>query len=67
MDKEAGYGLGSPLIVARSLRALMGGLWLELLTEPDQTNMEEARSAFIMILKRIFHKHYPLQGAGSAP
>ncbi len=58
MDREAGYGLGAPLIMARALRALTGGLWLELLTEPDKTNMEEARVAFKAILVRLFPKHY---------
>ncbi len=58
LDQEGSYGHGAPLIMARALRALINGLWLELLTEPGRTNMEEARLAFKTVLTSLFPKHY---------
>lgn len=58
LDQEGGYGHGEALIMARALRALVNGLWLELLTEPDKTNMDEARTAFKAVLTGLFPKHY---------
>ncbi len=64
--EEGGYAYESPLNTARALRALMNGLWLELLTEPDKTNMEEARSAYLSVLTSLFPKHFPLETHKSA-
>jgi len=58
LDLDGGYGLGPPLLVARSLRATTGGLWLELLTEPQAVSLEEARAACRLILQRFFPKHF---------
>ena len=59
LDEEGGYGLGSSLLVARALRSMTGGLWLELLTEPDHVSLEEARKACRLVLSRLFPKHVP--------
>ncbi len=58
LDKEGGYKHGNPIQLARSLRAFVGGLWLELLTEPDKTNMKEARTCFKQVMAGLFPKHY---------
>ncbi len=60
LDEEGGYGYGDPMIMARSLRSLIGGLWLEVLTEADRTNMEEARACCLLVLRGLYPKHYPL-------
>lgn len=58
LDREGGYGVGPGLLAARALRSVTGGLWLELLTEPEALGPEEARTACRLVLQRFFPKHF---------
>ncbi len=57
LDADGDYGIGSSLLIARALRSMTGGLWLELLTEPDHVSVEEAQTACRLILSRLFPQH----------
>ncbi|GAB5470513.1 MAG: TetR family transcriptional regulator C-terminal domain-containing protein [Rhodospirillales bacterium] len=59
----SGQGLGQSLATARILRAVTGGLWLELLTEPDHFTLEEASEACRLTLLRFFPDHAESFGA----
>ncbi|MEO1193234.1 MAG: TetR family transcriptional regulator [Pseudomonadota bacterium] len=61
LNAEGDYGLGPGMEIARSLRALTGGLWLELLTEPDHFDLDEAIRICRSTLNRFFPDHIPAE------
>ncbi len=57
--EEGGYDRVDPIAEARSLEALIDGLWLNLLLYPKTNQRSEARNDCFSFLARLFPKHFP--------
>lgn len=57
--EEGGYDRVDPVAAARSIEALIDGLWLNLLLYPKASRRDEARDDCFEFLARLFPKHFP--------
>lgn len=58
---EVGYPL-APAPIARALEAMMGGLWLDLLTTQAPFSRQEALETMFAVLAALFPRHYAADG-----
>lgn len=56
---DGSYGHLDPMVVARSIEALVDGLWLNLLLYPNGTDRAEARGDCFSYLAEVFPDHFP--------
>ena len=56
---DGGYDRIDPVSAARSIEALIDGLWLNLLLYPKENRRTEARDDCFEFLARLFPEHYP--------
>ncbi len=61
MQQEAGYAY-SPGAIASGIYAMQEGLWLRLLLEPDDIDLESARRAALGIVGSLFPVHFMPDG-----
>jgi TetR/AcrR family transcriptional repressor of bet genes len=58
--EDGGYEHPNPASSARSIVALVDGLWLSLLLYPNSTHRKEALNDCLAFLVELFPKHFPL-------
>ncbi len=63
--EDGGYDRVDPASAARSLEALVDGLWLNILLYPKTVLREAARDDCFAFLARLFPKHFPPQAGPS--
>ena len=57
--QEGSYDAIDPVAAARSIEALVDGLWLNILLYPEENGLESARDDAFDFLARLFPKHFP--------